>query len=215
MVSEARPTRWGDREARDRDIKRAAAAVIAENGYTGLTMRAVARGAGVSLGLIYSYYSSKDELFVQLFAERLERFHAEIVGICENTAVDTTDALVLMTMNYTDVYRDFGKSADAFLQDAKATAEGSKTARRLVSAALDLHVAIWTAFTRLEPRLHEYPQERRDAAIQLVWITIRGLAEHANSPRAALAKVPIREFVRFSCSTLLSGLLKDLDEKRD
>lgn len=52
-------------------LLRAAGRVFAEHGYHGATLEDVYRGAGVSRGALYHYFSSKRELFAALLADRL------------------------------------------------------------------------------------------------------------------------------------------------
>jgi len=47
-------------------------AVIAVTGYDGLTVRAVAKAAGVSAASAYHYFSSKDHLLAEVYRRRLE-----------------------------------------------------------------------------------------------------------------------------------------------
>ena len=63
------PTAWGDAEARRRDILRSAETLLDAEGYAGLTMRAIAVGAGVSSGTVYQYFDGKEDVFVALMAE--------------------------------------------------------------------------------------------------------------------------------------------------
>ncbi len=52
-------------------IKKAAGELFADQGFDALTMRAIAKAAGYSLGAAYSYYGSKEELCEDLFADSL------------------------------------------------------------------------------------------------------------------------------------------------
>ncbi|KQZ74864.1 TetR family transcriptional regulator [Nocardioides sp. Root151] len=59
----------GDAEARRRGTLDAAAALLDEGGYAALTIRAVAQRAGTSTGLIYQYFTDKQDIFVALLEE--------------------------------------------------------------------------------------------------------------------------------------------------
>lgn len=56
------------------DVRRrlldAAAEVLAERGPAGLTVRAIAARAGVSVGLLYNYFADRDDLLVALTLDR-------------------------------------------------------------------------------------------------------------------------------------------------
>src|SRR5262249_21400985 len=69
-----------DRDARRRKVQRAAARVFAERGYARATIEEIARRAGLSVGAIYLYFQSKEDLYASLaqdalacFADELER----------------------------------------------------------------------------------------------------------------------------------------------
>src|SRR6516165_9153895 len=51
----------------------AAERLLVEEGYAAVTSRRVAAEAGVNNGLVYYYFGTMDELFIQLFRRRSER----------------------------------------------------------------------------------------------------------------------------------------------
>ncbi|WP_045521222.1 TetR/AcrR family transcriptional regulator [Neobacillus niacini] len=60
------------RDERREQIKKAALKVFALHGLVGTKMNMIANEAGISQGLSYRYYSSKDELFIELVQEAME-----------------------------------------------------------------------------------------------------------------------------------------------
>jgi len=64
-------------EERRRDILAAAQTCFDTNGYAATTMEAVAERAGISKGSIYNYFSSKMDLFRQLFASSMAGTEAD------------------------------------------------------------------------------------------------------------------------------------------
>lgn len=60
------------RDERQETIKQAALKVFAQNGMTGTKMSMIAAEAGISVGLAYRYFKSKDELLHILVQELLE-----------------------------------------------------------------------------------------------------------------------------------------------
>jgi AcrR family transcriptional regulator len=54
-------------------LLRAARAVIEEGGYSAATVAAIAERAGVASGTLYRHFSSKEELFVELFRAVCDR----------------------------------------------------------------------------------------------------------------------------------------------
>ena len=61
-----------ERRARRQTILEAAASVFAKHGLESATIEMVARKAEVAVGTIYLYFSSRDDLFLQLTADRIE-----------------------------------------------------------------------------------------------------------------------------------------------
>ncbi|MBU4403910.1 MAG: TetR/AcrR family transcriptional regulator, partial [Actinobacteria bacterium] len=51
------------------DVMQAALELIAEQGFHGAPMAAIAKKAGVASGTIYCYFESKDALITELFQE--------------------------------------------------------------------------------------------------------------------------------------------------
>ncbi len=63
-------------DQRRREIAEAAARVFAERGFQGATNREIAAAAGISPGLIYWYFESKEDLFTAVF-EQVAPFRLE------------------------------------------------------------------------------------------------------------------------------------------
>ena len=59
-------------------IKEATLNLLAKDGYDSISMRKIAREAGVALGQLTYYYKTKDNLIVLVVKEVLEFFYAEI-----------------------------------------------------------------------------------------------------------------------------------------
>lgn len=62
-----------EKDTRERIIA-AAYSVLAEKGYDAASTKEIARGAGVAQGLINYYFSSKDDLFIEVVREEGRRF---------------------------------------------------------------------------------------------------------------------------------------------
>lgn len=59
-------------------IKEATLNLLAEDGYDSISMRKIAKEAGVALGQLTYYYKTKDSLIVLVVKEVLEIFYAEV-----------------------------------------------------------------------------------------------------------------------------------------
>ena len=70
-----------ERRARKQAIQMAAVRVFAEKGFSGATMGDIARQAEISGGTIYLYYRSKEDLYVSLLFESMQRMSEAIEKI--------------------------------------------------------------------------------------------------------------------------------------
>ncbi|MFF0739474.1 TetR/AcrR family transcriptional regulator [Streptomyces sp. NPDC004111] len=70
------PPAPGDREARREDVSKAVWEVLADKGFGGLTLRAVAKAMGVSTGMLMHYFPTKRALIAHALAV-LEKRTAE------------------------------------------------------------------------------------------------------------------------------------------
>lgn len=69
----------------------AAAIVFARNGFHGSTLDEVAATAGFSKGAVYSNFKSKDDLFVALLDDRIERQFAVVSEILDTGSHDAAE----------------------------------------------------------------------------------------------------------------------------
>ena len=71
----------------------AAAIVFARNGFHGSTLDEVAATAGFSKGAVYSNFKSKDDLFLELFHDRVDRQFAVVSEALETDSHDQAEQL--------------------------------------------------------------------------------------------------------------------------
>ena len=62
------------REQSKTALRESAFALFAKNGYEKTSIAQISKAAGVSKGLVYSYFSSKEELLKAIFIDLLEQF---------------------------------------------------------------------------------------------------------------------------------------------
>ena len=67
-----------ERQARRRRIQTAARGVFAEKGYAKASIEQIARQASLSVGAIYLYFRSKEDLYVSLLEDTLVQVEAEL-----------------------------------------------------------------------------------------------------------------------------------------
>lgn len=82
-MTNAQERKAQERLARRRRIQEAARAVFTERGYAGASIELIARAAQLSVGAIYLYFRSKEDLYVSLVEETLTVFDVEMAQIRE------------------------------------------------------------------------------------------------------------------------------------
>lgn len=81
------PATRQDTSTRDRLLD-AASKVFAERGYEAASVDQVAAAAGLSKGAVYWHFESKDELFLALLEERIDRQIAETAEVLRSAPAD-------------------------------------------------------------------------------------------------------------------------------
>jgi AcrR family transcriptional regulator len=86
-MTNAQERKAQERQARRRRIQEAARTVFAERGYAGASIELIARAAQLSVGAIYLYFRSKEDLYTSLIEDTLTVFDVEMAQVREQTEV--------------------------------------------------------------------------------------------------------------------------------
>src|ERR671914_2229219 len=86
------------------DLLDAAARVIARRGLHGASVEAVSEEAGFSTGALYSNFESKEELFLSLYEERIQRRRRELREAVERSG-GSAPGLASAAENVGEVFR--------------------------------------------------------------------------------------------------------------
>jgi len=86
-MTNAQERKAQERQARRRRIQEAARTVFAERGYAGASIELIARAAQLSVGAIYLYFRSKEDLYTSLVEDTLTVFDVEMAQVRENVEV--------------------------------------------------------------------------------------------------------------------------------
>jgi AcrR family transcriptional regulator len=86
-MTNAQERKAQERQARRRRIQEAARTVFAERGYAGASIELIARAAQLSVGAIYLYFRSKEDLYVSLIEDALTVFDVEMTQVREHAEV--------------------------------------------------------------------------------------------------------------------------------
>jgi AcrR family transcriptional regulator len=77
-MTNAQERKAQERQARRRRTQEAARTVFTERGYAGASIELIARAAQLSVGAIYLYFRSKEDLYVSLIEDTLTVFDVEM-----------------------------------------------------------------------------------------------------------------------------------------
>ena len=86
-MTNAQERKAQERQARRRRIQESARTVFTERGYAGASIELIARAAQLSVGAIYLYFRSKEDLYVSLIEDTLTVFDVEMAQIREQAEV--------------------------------------------------------------------------------------------------------------------------------
>lgn len=86
-MTNAQERKAQERQARRRRIQEAARTVFTERGYAGASIELIARAAQLSVGAIYLYFRSKEDLYVSLIEDALTVFDVEMGHVRERAEV--------------------------------------------------------------------------------------------------------------------------------
>lgn len=199
-------TAWGDAEGRRRDILGAARALV-ESGVSDLTMRDVALKARVSPGTIYVYFKTKEEIFLTLYAARVDAFADEVDAVCAE-ARDWDDLFSKFAERYLAFYRDYGHALNVWSLLADPAALESLPP----DLTQKLRAQVVRTFTTASSKAREVAAAEgrvlRDDPLVMpfLWTVLTGLADNFSGPRAKAHPHRWEDMVRFAAQTLRAGL---------
>lgn len=119
-MTNAQERKAQERQARRRRIQEAARTVFAERGYQGASIELIARAAQLSVGAIYLYFRSKEDLYVSLIEDTLTVFDVEMTQVREGV----------------EVARRLRETWSILVRWAQADAEGPRILRLLAQPAI-------------------------------------------------------------------------------
>lgn len=167
-------TAWGDAAGRRRDILASAEQLLSESGYTSLTMRAVAAGAGISPGTVYQYFSGKEDVFVALTGRRLERLRDTLAQVDRQLGI--AGVLREILPQITELWQRLGRSASQW--EAKVLGGGRRSEGVATSASGYLRTLETLADTLRETAAAAGQTLIEDPALpHWVWDSLIGLAD--------------------------------------
>lgn len=196
---------WGDREARRREILRAARELLRGKPLAALQMRDVAKRAGVALGTVYTYFDTKEVLFAAVYAERLDEMLDELAPRLASIT-DLEELFVAFATGHRDIYAEFGRELDLAAMIARRRHLEPAVWDQLVAATGRLLSAVRLIIDRVSAQI-DPPTPDPDLVSAVLWSTATGLAEHFTGVRQLMHRYSWDDSVRFAAHTLIRGLI--------
>jgi len=203
-TTEPTGTLWGDAEGRRRDILASAERALEESGYAGLTMRAIAAGAGVSPGTVYQYFEGKEDVFVALMSRRLDELRATLEGLDRDIGI--AELLRRILPQLTELWRRFGRSTPQW--EAKVLAGGRRSKGVVTTATVYLRTVGALAAALRDTAAARGQTLRDDPALpHWVWDSLIGVADDLLHTGAQQNRVSPEQLVRFATEAIERGIL--------
>jgi AcrR family transcriptional regulator len=197
-------TAWGDAEGRRRDILQSAEQILEEQGYAGLTMRAIAVGAGVSSGTVYQYFSGKEDVFAALMERRLDALQQTLADVDRSLGV--AGVLREVEPQVTELWRRFGRSAAQW--EAKVLS-GGRRGKEVAGSAQDYRKTIKALGKALAEAAAASGQTLIDdpALPHWVWDSLIGLADDLLLQGARSNRVKPAHLIEFATAAIERGVI--------
>lgn len=192
---------YGDAEARRRRTLDAAAALLDEGGYSALTIRSVAKRAGTSTGLIYQYFSDKQDIFMALLDENIVESTRAVAALPRDRGL-----IALIAAIIDESARRWGRVGrmSQIWRDAEGAADTERQSLREVHhSGAQYDAAVLAAVT--EAAAHEGRVLRGDAAVLPFLLSgMQGVA--ASIVQDWASHLDRDEFAQFSAAALARAI---------
>lgn len=113
-------------EHRSRQLLDAAARLMERDGSEAVSMQALAAEAGVSVGLIYRYFGSKDDVLLAVITDVLDAFSTAVPAAIENAGDDPVRRLAAAFAAYCQVIDTHRHAAVLTYRESKSLDEGGR-----------------------------------------------------------------------------------------
>ena len=142
-----------ERDARRRLILDAARNLFAEKDFRSVTVREIARTAGISIGTIYNYYENLTELFLDVFLKSADDLLARIDGLSGSSSLSVID-LCRLYIDFLQENMTFYQMMGHFMIGGDLSETGAKKLNQKMRALMDrIETAVQATGHQPESRL--------------------------------------------------------------
>ena len=165
----------GDRSQRRRDALEASTNILHEGGWSALTMREVAARTGVSAGALYQWFDSKDEIYAELFTDRINRGIMQFEAMPVDLPFD--DILGSMLRWVRTTWTTLGRWQLDYSEIARGREPGPARSALTEAYRHILKVGSIKLQAAEEREGHRFPDDL--AAMHMIWGMAAGIAQRA------------------------------------
>jgi AcrR family transcriptional regulator len=214
-----------EREKRQRanDILEAARQIFERKGFLNTPLQDVAKEAEISVGLIYRYFQSKEDIFASLALKGAEQFDKKLEALLKKAKgtknrAQVTDFFVEVAESFFDFYGPYGEYFDMLLysyKGMKGVQIQATTLTRLMSVTLSSLDRIKT-FIQDSPHLKPKDEDEALTTVFLLWGLLLGCHKlFDSSGRGHLFAFQKDTFLREMMEQILSGVANAPTESKD
>lgn len=188
------------RKARQDDVYAAAAKLFAEKGYHATRIQDIADELGMLKGSLYYYFSSKEELLVNLTSGRIEESIAAIKGIL-STKYTPTEKLTLTIDEHLRLYQEHAHIYTIYMQENlhEINADAAEQVSRLSKA----YQKLWEKLLGEGIDCGEF---QADLDTEIAVKAILSMCNNTIIWYDPNGRVPIRELARMFANLVLNGV---------
>lgn len=200
---------------RSQDILEAARRVFESKGFLNTTLQDVAKEAEISVGLIYRYFQSKEDMFASLALKGAEQFDKDLESTLKKSGRKKSTAQTVLTeiaKAFFDFYSPYGEYFDMLLYSYKGLKQvqiQGSTLTRLMSVTLG-------SLDKLKTFIVDSPEFRaknEDEALQVVfllWGVLLGCHKiFDGSGRGHLFAFSREDFIAQAVQQIMVGIAKN------
>lgn len=210
-----------EKQQRASDILESARTIFESKGFLNTTLQDVAKEAEISVGLIYRYFQSKEDMFASLALIGAEQFDAKVEEVLQKVRASRKKPSVVKVLEdiaegFFDFYGPYGEYFDMLLYSYK----GMKKEVQIQGATLTklMSVTLMT-LDKIKDYILESPSlkaKNEDDALQVVfllWGTLLGCHKLFDSAgRGHLFAFQKDEFLRKIIQQILQGIAAPTEE---
>ncbi len=203
-----------EKAQRSNNILEAARSIFESKGFLNTTLQDVAQEAEISVGLIYRYFQSKEDIFASLALKGAEKFDSDLNAVLKKHRSSrkksaVSEVLYQIVLLFFDFYGPYGEYFDMLHYSYKGMKKiqiHSSTLTRLMSITLN-SIDKLTRFIVESPDFRAQEEDDALRVVFILWATLLGCHKlFDNSGRGQLFAFNRDEFIRQMIEQVLNGI---------